>query len=222
MLMRALILVATFVALSLSALAAPILTNGSFETIVLSSPFDDHNPGDVGGWMHSGACGGGTDGCFWGVGYSDGGGSITVAGTGHQFVTMGGGFSSSGTSTWSQLVSGFTIGGVYDLDFMLAGEGTFSGTQMVTAKAQGVGSTMNNFTAPLSLANYWQNWQPFSLRFTADAANETISFSSTTQFDVGLDNVSISQVQSAVPEPGSIGFMICGLVAAFALWRRLR
>lgn len=220
MLTRALIVVMTFVAFSLSAWAAPIVTNGSFESIVLSSPFDDQNPADVTGWAHSGACGGGSDGCFWAIGYSDGGGSITVAGAGRQFVTMGGGFSAVGSSTWSQAVSGFTIGGVYALNFMLAGEGTFSGTQIVTAKAQGIGSTMNNFTAPLSPSNYWRNWQPFSLQFTADATTETISFSSTTQFDVGLDNVIISQ--SSVPEPGSLGLMAMGLVAAFALRRRYR
>ena len=92
----------------------------------------------------------------------------------------------------------------------------------MTAKAQGVGSTMNSFTAPLSPTNYWRNWQPFSLLFTADAATETISFSSTTQFDVGLDNVSVSQIQSSVPEPGSLGLMTCGLVAAFAFRRRFR
>jgi len=201
--------------------SAPVITNASFETPVLTSAmnFTDANPADVTGWTHAGSVG---DGVLWGIGYTDGGGNITVAGAGKQFVTMGGGFGTLGTATWSQSVSGFTIGTAYDLTFMLAGEGTFSGTQTVTAKAQGVGSTSNNFNAPMSGANYWRNWQSFTLPFTADATTETISFSSTTQFDVGLDNVGISQVQSGVPEPSTWGLFGAGAAVLALVRRRLK
>jgi hypothetical protein len=176
----------------------------------MGSPFVDTNLADVIGWSHSGVH---TEGPLWAIGYtSAGGGSITVAGDGSQFVTMGGGGAASGTSSWFQAVSGFTIGTVYILTFMLAGEGPFSPGQNVTAEAQGVGSTMNNFTAPTPSADYWRTWQPFSLQFTADATTETISFTSTTQFDVGLDNVGISQAQSGVPEPGTWTLLGAGMV----------
>src|SRR5438270_168764 len=66
--------------------AAPVVTNGSFEAPVLASPFFG-TAASIPGWTH----GGGGDGPEWAIGYADGGGSVTVAGSGNQFVTMGGG-----------------------------------------------------------------------------------------------------------------------------------
>ena len=215
-----LVLVSAVLAIfALSAWSAPVVLNPSFEAVHLSAPFDSSNPADVPNWTHSGPVG---DALIWGVGYFDGGGSITVAGDGSQFVTMGGGFNAPGTGSWSQSIGGFTVGLAYRLTFMLAGECTTCGTQVVTAKATGVTSTMNNFSAPIPSANYWRNWQAFSLAFTADAATETISFTSATQFDVGLDNIGITQVASGVPEPASWGLIGAGMAALALLRRRFR
>jgi len=206
-------------ALAVSGWSAPIVQNPSFEAVQIGSPFLSSNPANVPNWTHAGAAG---DALLWAIGYSDSGGSITVAGAGNQFVTIGGGFGSSGTGSWSQSISGFTIGLAYNLSFMLGGEGTFSGTQVVTAKATGITATMNNFNAPIPSVNYWRTWQAFNLPFIADATTETISFSSTTEFDVGLDNVNVSQVVSGVPEPATWGLFGVGAAAIALLRRRLK
>jgi hypothetical protein len=199
--------------------SAPIVQNPSFEEVQIGSPFLSSNPADVPNWTHTGTVG---DALLWAIGYNDGGGSVTVAGAGNQFVTMGGGVGTSGTGTWTQSITGFTIGQAYSLSFMLAGECSFCGGQVVTAKATGVTATMNNYTAPIPSVNYWRTWQAFSLPFVADAATEAISFSSTTQFDVGLDNINVSQVVSGVPEPATWSLFGVGAAALALLRRRLK
>src|SRR5437879_2265649 len=132
-------------ALAVSGWSAPIVLNPSFEAVQIASPFLSSNPADVPNWTHAGPVG---DALLWAIGYHDSGGSITVAGAGNQFVTMGGGFQASGTGSWSQSISGFTIGLAYNLSFMLAGECSTCGNQVVTAKATGATTTMNNYTDP--------------------------------------------------------------------------
>ena len=105
---------------------------------------------------------------------------------------------------------------------MLAGECSTCGSQVVRAKATGVTTTMNDFNAPIPSVNYWRNWQTFNLLFTADAVTEMISFSSTTQFDVGLDRVNIAEVPSGVPEPATWGLFSVGAAALALLRRRLK
>src|SRR5204863_8912166 len=99
------------------------------------------------------------------------------------FVSMGGG-DSVGTGTWSQNVSGFTVGLRYTLSFMLAGEDTGL-FWPVTAEIIDTSIQSQNFQAPPSSATYWRNWQTFNMTFTANAATEQVFFTSTTQFDVG-------------------------------------
>ena len=200
------ILACTVLALAVPGRSAPIVLNASFELDVLSSPFFG-NAGTVQNWTH----GGPGDGPHWAIGYSDGGGSITTAGAGNQFVTMGGG-GTVGTGTWSQTVSGFTVNQQYILSFMLAGEVT-SDNSLVTAEMIGIGTTQQNFAAPPSLSvNYWRTWQTFNMQFTADSITEQIFFTSTTIHDVGLDNVGISLV-TGTPEPATWGMLSAGLAA---------
>ena len=216
---RLFLLLAALAVLAVSGWSAPIVQNPSFEAVQIGSPFLSSNPANIPNWTHSGTVG---DALLWAIGYADSGGSVAVAGAGNQFVTMGGGVGASGMGSWSESVSGFTIGLAYNLSFMLAGECTFCGTQVVTAKATGVTTTMNNFNAPIPSVNYWRTWQTFNLPFIADATTETISFSSTTQFDVGLDNVNVSQAVSGVPEPATWGLFGAGTAALALLRRRLK
>src|ERR1700676_688327 len=96
---------------------AASITNGSFEDVAIGSPFFSSNPANVPGWTHGGTVG---DALLWAVGYSDGGGSITTAGAGNQFVTLGGGFGPTGTADWSTTITGLSAGGSYILSFMTA------------------------------------------------------------------------------------------------------
>jgi hypothetical protein len=87
-----------------SALAAPSITNGSFEAVPIGFPFKSSNPADIPGWTHSGTAG---EALLWAIGYSDGAGSVTVAGQGSQFVTLGSGFNQPpAAAAWSTTVSG--------------------------------------------------------------------------------------------------------------------
>lgn len=194
--------------------SSPLVVNGSFEDVQIGPPFLSGNPADIPGWTHLGSPG---DALLWAVGYVDPGGSIVVAGSGNQFVTIGGGFAAPGAGSWSQTVSGFVAGLSYDLLFDIAAENP---TTSQTVMAQ-VGSTTGSFVAPPSSANYWRTWVSADLPFIADSSIETISFFSTTQFDVGLDDVRITS-QTPVPEPGSGILLTIGLTLGVILPRFVR
>jgi hypothetical protein len=143
---------------------------------------------------------------IWRLGYSDGGGtaivngqpvtlppgSITVAGDGQQFVTMGGGFEGVGTASWQQVVSGLTPGGTYILTFKMASENTALAQSITVDFPMGSAMPSQAFTAAAAPADYWMDWESKSMTFVANAASVEVRFSTTTQFDVGLDDVSIN------------------------------
>lgn len=140
--------------LTITGWSGPVVPNGSFELDVLSSPFAG-TASTVQNWTFSGT----GDGPHWAVGYSEGPGfQITTAGQGNQFVTMGGGSEAVGTGTWSQNISGFTVGLQYIMSFMLASETPTDTNQVVTARVvDGIlGTQQQNFTAPTSTGNYWR------------------------------------------------------------------
>jgi hypothetical protein len=207
---------ALFLAVILAVLpaAAASITNGDFEAVQIGSPFFSTNPADIPGWTHTGDAG---DALLWAVGYSDSGGSVTVAGSGNQFVTMGGGFDMVGTASWSTSIIGLTAGNSYLLDFMMADESTFSSDQQITVDFPSGSPTLPvTFNAAgSSSANYWRDWQNKEETFLAAGTSATVRFTATTRFDVGLDDVRVSD--AIVPEPSSLRLLICALLITLAV-----
>jgi hypothetical protein len=214
--------IAIVVGISPAVYAAPIVINPSFESVVIGSPFTTTNPGNVPGWTHTGPVG---DGLLWRVGYADSAGSVTQAGSGSQFVTLGGGFGgpSDAPAHWTQAVSGFVAGSDYELSFMLASEANFSGTQSLVVSFGGGSSTSpQQFFGPAPTTNYWNPWVTRTLTLHATGPSVTLDFSvpQGTPYDIGLDNIQIRDVNTAVPEPGTLSLLGFGLGAMLRRRRR--
>jgi hypothetical protein len=199
---------------------AQSLTNGSFENVSIGSPFVSANPADIPGWIHTGDVG---DGLLWGIGYNDGGGSVTVTGDGKQFVTLGGGFLTSGSAAWMTTITGLTIGNTYDVNFKIAFEGgdTPLSQQVMTVGFDSGSSTgSSQFVAPANPFNYWNIWLPETKTFVATATSAVVDFSVTDQInDMGLDAVSVTG--ATVPEPATWAMMLLGFAGlGYAGYRR--
>jgi hypothetical protein len=204
--------------------ATPAITNGSFEAVQIGAPFVSSNPADVPGWTHSGSPG---DGLLWAIGYSDSGGSVTTAGAGNQFVTLGGGFFAPGTADWSTTITGLTSGDSYILSFMTAtelGTGTEPGgpQTMTVGFISGSSTSPQSFTSADSPAAYWRLWVTQHYAFVANASSAVVDFSvNNQQFDMGLDNVRVTTA-ARVPEPSSMLLLSSALVSLIPLMRRHR
>ncbi len=197
------------------AASAQVVTNGSFETVQIGSPFLSRNAADIPGWVHSGSPG---DALLWTVGYSDGGGSVTTAGQGNQFVTMGGGSGVAGSADWSTTITGLTPGSSYVLSFMTSTETSSLPQTMTVSFTAGSSSAAQAFTPSLSSVNYWRTWITEHYVFVATASSATVDFSVTNQAqDMGLDNVSVApaggdQCAGALPVGNATG---CGALVTF-------
>jgi hypothetical protein len=217
-----LIFVGALMALGSSGWAAIIVAggNGSFESPVLSSPFYDMNASDVPGWTHSGTVG---DAVIWAIGYTDPGGSATVAGDGNQFATLGGGYQTSGSAGLSTTITGLTAGASYVLSFDIANEGGDTeglAESLTVSFSSGSSTGPQLFTAPPNNINYWRIWLPESETFVATADSATVTFAVTNQpYDMGLDAVNVAAVVTGIPEPGALPLWACGLAGALAIIR---
>lgn len=200
-----------------------MITNGSFEAVQIGSPFVSSNPADIPGWTHNGTVG---DGLLWAVGYADGSGSVTTAGNGNQFVTLGGGFFAPGSADWSTTITGLTSGDKYTLSFMTATESGFAGgpepggpQTMTVGFLSGSSTPSQSFTSPDSTADYWRVWVTQDYTFTATGSSAVVDFSVTNQqYDMGLDNVKVS----VVPEPSGLFLLGSAVVALTGVIRRKR
>jgi len=197
-------------ALTDAARGGNFVLNGSFEAVQIGSPFVSSNPADIPDWTRTGSAG---DGSLWAIGYADGGGSVTVAGDGKQFVTLGSGFDQPPAfAAWSQTMTGLSAGDTYLLSFKMAAEGTDSGPQNLTAGFTSGSSTASQTFNAVNGPNYWRNWVDESMTFVASSSSVTLQFSVNQAEDVGLDAVSVVAV--AVPEPSSFVLLASVVIVA--------
>jgi hypothetical protein len=201
------------------AFADPMITNGSFEDVQITTPFSS-NPADIPGWTHTGDVG---DALLWNTTFPQccGGTNTAKAGEGDQFVTMCGGFGPFGSSAWSQAVSGLTIGQSYVISFMMAAEGETPTQQLTVGITGGSSTPSETFTSLPTATLFWQNWGSYQYKFVPTATSATLQFSVTDQqFDVGLDAVSIAPASGTVPEPSTIILLGCGLLGLVGTIKR--
>jgi hypothetical protein len=203
-----------------NALGAPIITNGDFEDVQIGSPFHSNIDANIPGWTRTGDRG---DGLLWAIGFMDGGGHITTAGHGNQFVTLGYGFHTDPASAaWSTTITGLTPGSMYELDFMIATEGETSSQTLGVGFTSGSSTASQSFTSgPSENGNYWMTWESEIYNFVATADTATVQFFGTIKFDIGLDYVRVREV-SPVPVPGTMLLLGSGLAGLAALRKKLR
>lgn len=203
---------------------ATSITNGSFEAVQIGSPFKSSNPLDIPGWTHSGTVG---EALLWAIGYSDCCGSVTVAGDGRQFVTLGGGFDTPGSANWQTTITGLIPGDAYNLGFMTATEqgsnfpGPIFPQSMTVGFVSGSSTPSETVVSPISTTDYWTTWVNQNYAFVASAPSAVVEFSVSNQMDdMGLDNVTISP--ATVPEPSTILLFGTGLLSLGMMLRRRR
>lgn len=202
-----------------AAMAAPIITNGSFE-----------NPGSGGSFTTL------SGGSTFITGWTVGGDTIDYIGS---YWTSSNGSASLDLNGYhpgsiSQTITGLAIGGVYRISFDMAGNPA-GGPSIKTMDVDldGVTQTLATFdTTGKSLGA--MGWTSMSFDFTAANTSELLAFVSTTTgfsgndtypqaFGPALDNVSIATLRAprqAVPEPLTLSIFGAGLAGTAALRRR--
>jgi hypothetical protein len=107
----------------------------------------------------------------------------------------------------------------YELSFYLGSYTQRWGGPPVSIQASAAGTSQTFSVTTTSTAS---TWTPFSMSFTASAANTQISLVGTAGFQyIGLDNVSLIGLGATdVPEPGSLTLIGAGLGALLLTVRR--
>lgn len=204
---------AAILGFSIPASAANI-TNGSFEA---DGNFSGTcNGGGATGWS------GGFEIC--GVGYF----GAAAPPNGNNFFIIGGGTDCPACSALSQTITGLTSGLSYAVTFFLTAEGFVTpntAEQVTVSMASGSPTGSQIFTAPAVPSGnpIWSSWAQFVYTFQANSTSATIQFHQTGpqgSDDAAIDAVSIAQVGTSVPEPGTLSLL--GLGLASVGWAALR
>lgn len=198
-----------------SALAANLITNGSFEFGSDPGSFSSLQAGDaaITGWTVGGA---GIDyiGTYWQA--SDGVRSVDLSGS----TIKNGSYAGSISQTIATV-----SGQVYRVTFDLAGNpdgAPLTKVVLTSAVNGGIDQLYADTFTVVPGVNTRANmgWLPYSFLFTATGASTTINFQSAVNsaYGAALDNVAIS----AVPEPATWAMLILGFGAVGYVTRRRR
>ena len=183
---------------SMATTRADFVQNGSFEDVQIGSPYYSLNLSDVPGWTHSGTF---ADAVLFNTHYTDGGGTITVAGDGNQFAVIGKTTGTDGVGSLSQTLTGLTAGNYYTLNFKIASLFPTASQTIQVDFTSGSSTAAQLFTAEPSSSAYYKTWDSESMTFLATSSSVALRFSEHGQHDTGLDSVSVTESDSAVPEP---------------------
>lgn len=142
----------------------------------------------------------------------DGNRSLDLTGNGNQ-----------GPNGVSQTVS-TTPGSGYELAFYV---GNQDNSFWNYASASAISLLINGVTAGIFVngdnSHNNLNWKKFTYDFVADTSSTTIAFINATPLsdhEAGLDNVSLVQLASTVPEPATLALTGAGLIGLAAMRRR--
>lgn len=199
--------------------AAPILINGGFEADAWLAGILHH--ASPSGWTTVQS----SDNRFVEGNHNTGDNTNNFTPFGNQFVILCAADCKGATlGSISQTLSGFSVGGVYQLNFNQSPEvgGSTGFDELVQASVTGIGTTSAIFNAGAGFGvagNRWADWQADSLQFTADATTLTFKFQgalssgSPESIESGIDNISIADVRNGgtAPEPRTNAMILVGL-----------
>ncbi|MBT2185966.1 PEPxxWA-CTERM sorting domain-containing protein [Sphingobium nicotianae] len=205
--------------------AANLLSNGSFESPDVTLLFLNPGSTTITGWTVAAQAGSAPGTQVSPVDNAAFGALGVVASHGSQFVDLtgnvgrGGGVVSNAFATGSgaSYRASFDVGA-----FFVGGQGSYGN---VTVDLFVNNSFVQSFTNIMSLQSAGSDWQRFSWDFAGTGSPMTIGlFSSlstaSSNLGVGLDNVSVDLLSSAVPEPATWALMVGGLGLAGGMMRR--
>jgi hypothetical protein len=200
---------------------ADLIVNGSFEQPVVSQGnYESFAVGSTGitGWTVIGPAGSNVDLINDTFMYQ---GTTINAESGVQSVDLSGTSDDAGDGL-SQTVA-TSVGTTYELSFWV-GRASYTDAGTGATDLSINGSLIGTYTNPNTTPNQ-VNWMNFTYDFIATTASTDIAFTTHESLlgeEVGLDNVSLNAVASAVPEPSSLYLAALGAAAmgGLALVRR--
>ena len=132
----------------------------------------------------------------------------------------------SNSATGIQQTVATSVGTVYDLSFWVGNQVNPGGIYGISSTIEILvgGASLGSFTNTGGAGTNTQDWQQFTLSFTALGASTPIQFlnrDASSDNTNGLDNVVLlAQGPTAVPEPESLSLFGMSLVAFFLARRR--